>query len=51
MAVPVARAVLLATVPAHNLHEGGVQHAVILGSKGEGDGVGLEVGGTNALSA
>ena len=32
-------------VLAHILHEGGVQHDVILGTEGEGGGVGLEIGG------
>ena len=31
--------------PAHNLHEGGVQHDANLEIKGQGDGVGLEVSG------
>ena len=40
-----ARVIPLVGVPARNLHEGGVQHDASLGGEGEGDGVGLEVGG------
>ena len=45
----VTRAVPLAAVPAHNVHEGGVQHAASLGIKGEEDRGGLEAGGNQCL--
>ncbi len=44
-----ARAALHGVVPAHNLYEGGAQPDASLGSEGEGDGGGLEVGGRQCL--
>ena len=41
----VAKVTKHVTVLAHTLHEGDVQHGVILGTEGEGGGVGLEVSG------
>ena len=35
--------------PAHNLHEGGAQHDASVRIEGEGDGIGLEVSGSQCL--
>ena len=44
-----ARTAPHAVVPAHNRCEGGAQHDASLGTEGEGDGGGLEVGGCQCL--